>query len=358
MKYDYLIIGQGLAGSILAYQLLKRGRTVAIIDERSPSSSSRVAAGLANPFTGSKMIKSWRVEEFFPYLKQFYSEVESETKAHFFSERTIFRPFVSIAELNDWDGRIAYPNYQKFIWATRKKGSHSTFIHEPLGGVEIRGYVLNVAKFIDILYQYFETKCTFVKGRFDECMLEIKDRGIKYQDIEASKIIFCSGHQIRQSSFFGWIPMAPVKGEILHLKMNTHFETIYNQSCFIIPQENGIFKAGSTYDRNDLSDEPTEFGKNEISKKLDALLEMKYEIVNHEAGIRPATIPRRPLIGAHPAYENVFVFNGMGTKGVTLAPFFSDQLVKCLEDGNNLDEEVDIKKYYSLYFNSHFSGKN
>ena len=98
----------------------------------------------------------------------------------------------------------------------------------------------------------------------------------------------------------------------------------------------------------------TESGRNEICEKLEALSPMSYKITGQEAGIRPGTVPRRPLIGAHPRFPNLFVFNGLGTKGVSLAPFFSDQMAKCLEEGNNLDEEVDIKKYYSLYFNSQF----
>lgn len=355
MKYDYLILGQGLAGSILAYQLLKRGKTIVIIDERKPSTSSTVAAGLANPFTGPKMVKSWKVEQLFSYLKPFYTELEKVTKAHFFSERTIYRPFGSIKELNNWEGRSTQSGYQKFIKKICSKTAHSSYVNDPFGGVEISGFVLNVPAFIDTMYHYLSEKCLYLDERFDEETLEISDSGIKYDEISASKLVYCSGYQIQTSKFFGWIPIAPVKGEILHLKMKHKFETIYNKSCFIIPQGNGIYKAGSTYDRNDLSDKPTEHGKNEITKKLNALLKVKYEIVKHEAGIRPGTMTRRPLIGFHPVHKCMSVFNGLGTKGVSLAPLFSDQLAKCLEEGNNLDEEVDIKKYYSLYFNPKFS---
>ena len=358
MNYDYLIIGQGLAGSILAYQLIKRGRTIAIIDERKPSTASTVAAGLANPFTGPKMVKSWKAELLFPYLKTFYKGIEKETNTHFFSEKTIYRPFGSIKELNDWDGRSAEPNYQNFIKKICKKDSHSSYVDDPFGGVEIFGFLLNVTDFIDTLYHYLLEKCRYLEERFFDADLEISDNEVKYHGIRTSKIVICSGHQIGMSKFFGWIPIAPVKGEILHLKLKHNFETIYNRSCFIIPQGNGFYKAGSTYNRNDLSKEPTENGKNEISKKLNSLLKMNYEIVKHEAGIRPGTVTRRPLIGFHPDHKRMCVFNGLGSKGVSLAPFFSDQLVKCLEEGNNLDEEVDIKKYYSLYFNPQFSIKS
>ncbi len=358
MIYDYLIVGQGLSGSILAYQLLNRGKTIAIIDEKPTSSSSKVGAGLVNPFTGPKMVKSWRAEILFPFLKTFYKELEKATRSRFFTEKIIYRPFASIEKMNDWDGRSSQPNYQKFIIRICEKDMHSKFIDDPFGGAEVYGAVLNMPTFLKAMHAYMVDKCKILEDVFDEKLLTFSKDRIDYKGLQASKIILCTGYKVQKSIYFGWVPIAPVKGEILHLKSDKVFETIYNKLGFIIPQDNGLYKAGSTYDRHDLSEEPTEHGKNEISKKLDTLLKMNYKIVKHEAGIRPGTIPRRPLIGRHPRHDQMYIFNGMGTKGVSLAPFFGDQFVKCLEDGNYLDQEVDIKKYYSLYFNSHFPLEN
>ena len=355
MIYDYLIIGQGLAGSILAYELSKRNKSIVIVDELKPNTSSTVAAGLVNPLTGPNMVKSWKVEMLYPHLVDFYKGLEEVTGVNFFSERTIYRPYSSAEEINDMDGRSAHPGYLKFIVQDGGERKHSNFIYDPYGGIELKGAVLNVLLFIQTMRQYLSSKHVIINDRVGEDQLDISEHFVCAKGIRASKVIFCTGYQVCGSRLFGWIPFAPVKGEILFLKLNEDFETIYNKSCFIIPQGNGLYKAGSTYERNDLSETPSDAGKNEITGKLDALLKMKYEIVKHEAGIRPGTVPRRPMIGMHPRFKNVGIFNGLGTKGVSLAPYFSDQFVKCLEDGNNLDLEVDIKKYYSLYFNSHFS---
>ncbi len=355
MKYDYLIIGQGLAGSILAYHLLKYGKIIAIIDERESFTASTVGAGLVNPITGPKMVKSWKSEILFPFLKDFYREIEIETDTKFFTERTIYRPFGSVEEQNDWYGRSSRINYQMFLKRICESGAHDSIVNDQFGGVEILGYVLNMALFIETMNKYLVSRCNYIETHFNEDDLEIGRESIKYHGIEAAKIIFCSGYHIRDSKYFGWTPLVPVKGELLNLKMNSDFETIYNRSCFIIPQGKGIYKAGSTYDRKDLTPVPTLVGKNEITKKLDALLKTDYEIMNHAAGIRPGTVTRKPLIGVHPEHRNLAIFNGMGTKGVSLAPFFGKQFTKYLEEDNNLDEEVDIKKYYSLYFKTHFS---
>ena len=211
---------------------------------------------------------------------------------------------------------------------------------------------------LDAMRSYLETKCSIHHCIFDEKELVINDDSISYKDIIASRIVFCNGWKVKDSSFFGWVPMAPVKGEILTIELEQHFKTIYNKSCFIIPQTDGLYKAGSTYDRADLTENTTEAARNEITKKLEALLKMDFKVVKQQAGIRPGTVPRRPLIGCHPTFDRLFLFNGLGTKGVSLGPYFGNELVKCLEEGNNLDTEVDIKKYYSLYFNSHFSKEN
>ncbi len=357
MKYDYLIVGQGLAGSIMAYQLIKRGKSIAIIDEGNPSSSSKVAAGLINPLTGPRMLHTWRAEQLFPYLKEFYREVEKKVNAKFFTDKTIYRPFRTIKEMNDWDGRDVLPKYQNSIKQICDAGTHANHINDEFGGVEVNGFVLDTSVFLEAMRNYFMEKCAFFTQRFDELALKVSDTSVIYNKLQADNIIICSGYQIGNSALFGWLPMAPVKGEMLVIKMEKQFETIYNRSCFIIPLGKGLYKAGSTYNRYDLTDTPTTEGKNEICQKLDALLNMKYEVVGHRAGVRPGTAPRRPLMGFHPEHPQVSVFNGLGTKGISLAPFFSNQFANCLIDGNNLDEEVDIKKYYSLYFNQH-SQKN
>jgi glycine/D-amino acid oxidase-like deaminating enzyme len=201
---------------------------------------------------------------------------------------------------------------------------------------------------------YLQSRVSYFAEEFLEEKLLIQPDRFAYNEIASKKIIFCNGYKAKDSKFFGWIPLAPVKGEILLVEIEKDFQTIYNKSGFIIPQGKRRYKVGSTYNRHDLTEIITETGKNEICSKLESLSPMNFTIVSQEAGIRPGTVPRRPLIGQHPRFRNMFLLNGLGTKGVSLAPYFAHQLVKCLEEGNNLDQEVDIKKYYSLYFNSQF----
>ncbi len=349
---DYLIVGQGLAGTLLGYQLIRRNRSILIIDEYDENSSSNVAAGLFNPITGKRFVKTWLADVIFPYLHEFYPELEEFLDEKFFFKKEIYRPFKNIEEQNDWtskSGDTAYTNFIKNIYQT----SQFEDVHDPYGGVEIgNGGVIHLSKLISAGRKKFFDDKILINEKFDDQNLRILDSSIRYKNIQARRIVFCMGHQNARKGFFSWLPFRPVKGEILYLKPFHPFDKIFNKGCFVTPPVDGTCRCGSTYDWRDSSCSPTEKARKEIMEKFEKLFKIDAEILDQKAGIRPATLDRRPFIGIHPEYESVGIFNGLGTKGVSLAPYFSDQFVGYLENSSNLDEEVDIKRYYSLYYNS------
>ncbi len=357
MMHDYLIIGQGLAGSVLATMLLQKGKSLAIVDEQRFPTSSTMAAGLMNPFTGPKMVKSWKIDELFSSAQEFYRYAEKLHAAPLLSEHIMYRPFTSVEEQNDWHGKSTYDGYRPYIERLCETGLHSACVNDPFGGVEIKCFVLHTAAFVERSFRYFTEKCTYLKTRFDEDNLTIESDSFIYQHIQARRVIFCTGYQSIGSRYFHWLPIVPVKGELLKVKFDATFKTIYNRSCFIIPQDNGTCKVGSTYDRNDTSVSPTASGRQQIIRNMRQLSPLSFQVTDHSAGIRPGTVARRPLMGSHPEIPHMFIFNGLGTKGVSLAPYFAAQFVSSLNEGNNLHDEVDIKRYYSLYFKSQSSTK-
>jgi glycine/D-amino acid oxidase-like deaminating enzyme len=64
----------------------------------------------------------------------------------------------------------------------------------------------------------------------------------------------------------------------------------------------------------------------ELDQKLMELIIIPYRVTAQDWGFRPTTPDRRPILGSMPDSENVVIFNGLGTKGVSLAPYFSAQL--------------------------------
>jgi glycine/D-amino acid oxidase-like deaminating enzyme len=103
---------------------------------------------------------------------------------------------------------------------------------------------------------------------------------------------------------------------------------------------------GATYEWKNLTDDPTPEGLIELETKLRMLITSAFKVINHEAGIRPSVIDRRPVIGSHPTFKNIHLFNGFGTKAVMLAPYYANQFVNQFQQKENLDDEVNVSRFY------------
>jgi len=77
MNLDYLIIGQGISGSLLAYHLIKYQKKILVIDDPKSNVSTSVAAGIYNPITGRRLVRTWNAHLLFPFLKKVYGELEN-----------------------------------------------------------------------------------------------------------------------------------------------------------------------------------------------------------------------------------------------------------------------------------------
>ena len=346
MKIDFLLIGQGLAGTSLGYRLQKAGKKIKLIDLPAENKSSRIAAGLYNPVTGRKMVKTWNADLLFPEIEPFYKEMEGITQQKFLQESAIYRPFVSIEEQNEWMGNSSDPSFGQYL-ANIFTHSQSEYIHDPYGGVMLRqsGW-LNIAMLLDAMKDYFGDD--LIQDHFDEKLLRRDGDGWLYQGISFGALVFCNGLGAMQSSFFGNLPFAPVKGEILEVKQDFCPEYILNRGVFRVHLGDQIHRVGSTYTKHDLDLGPTDSAKQEILERLHDLVKIPPDgIVSHKIGIRPATRDRKPFLGKHPKQESVYIFNGFGAKGVSLIPYFSKMMTLHLTEQKPISKEVDIARYFT-----------
>lgn len=348
--YDYLIIGQGIAGTCMAYQLLKRNKKVLIINDSKGESSSRAAGGILNPVTGRKMVLTWKATELFPYLHDFYQELEEKFQSRFFHQTPVYRPFVNIEEQNEWLAKWEDEVYRPFIRQAHGQSLQNGCVADPYGGLELkRSGWIDTTTMLDSARRYFEKQEAYLEEYFDEKQLELGEGQVVYKDFQATKLIYCDGVQSTRSRYFSWLPYRPVKGELLHIKTPQKIKYIYNRGVFILPEHEGIHKVGATYNWKDLGTQPTEEAREQLIGKLEGLMTIDYEIVRQTAGVRPATKDRRPIIGLHPEYKFLGIFNGMGAKGLSLSPYFSGQFCEFLENGKEVAPEVQISRFFSLY---------
>lgn len=351
---DYILIGQGLAGSSLGLRLLEQGKSFIVFDDPAANRGSIIAAGLFNPITGKLMTRTWMADKIFPEVHRFYSWAEKYMGHHFFYPQPIYRPFLSIEEQNEWMGKSAEHSLRGYVQEVFTRSRYGHQVNDPFGGILLKscGY-LDMPVFLDSVRNHLQASNAFLGEHFDETQLEVTSSGIRYRDIEASKIIFCNGTAIERSPLGASVPVRLLKGETLEIETMERLELIYNRGVYMVPMhQTNRYKVGATYETRHLTPETTDAGRAELERKLKELLRVPFKVVAQDWGFRPTTPDRKPLLGSLPGYENVVIFNGLGTKGVSLAPYFSGHLLDWLSGKIEIQPEVNINRFKSLFSKS------
>jgi glycine oxidase len=350
MQIDCLIVGQGIAGTVLAFTLQQRGWRVLVADPGEPHSASQIAAGLVNPITGHRLVKTWLADELFPFLHQFYPALEKQLEGRFFYPRPLYRPFESVAHQNQALADLAEARYAPYLRPAPPAEDYGRLVHDPFGGVEVaQAGLVDTAALLTAAQAYLRARDAFRPAPVPDDALEIGPTAVRWQGITAKLVVFCRGWHEARSQFWSWLPFRPVKGEILLGQLEgPNFSAILNRGCWVAPptQPGGLYKVGATYHWQTLDTQPTEAARQELTQKLNSLLKPAFRQTGQVAGVRPATADRKPFLGQHPQWPNLFIFGGLGTKGVSLAPFLAAHLAAHLAEGAPLLPAVDVARYW------------
>ncbi|MFL5752390.1 MAG: NAD(P)/FAD-dependent oxidoreductase [Bacteroidia bacterium] len=345
-KYDHIIVGQGIAGSVLATQLLRQKKKVLVIDSPALPSSSKVAAGIWNPVVFKRLTKSWMADELLPELFSFYIEAGKRSGNAFLHPRNIAKQFTEEQEKTFWLKKSAgeMRNYlDELIY-----NSHSVSGNDY--ALVLNSGNLDMLKFLESTKQLLQQQHALLQEKFEHDLLTIKNGSVQYKNAEATSIIFCEGYNCIHNPYFNWVPFKPAKGEVLTIKCaGLNLQQIINKGIFILPLGKDLYKVGATYEWEELNGSATEKAKLELVEKLEKVISLPYTITSHESGIRPSTIDRRPIIGNHPEFPVLKIFNGMGTKAVMLAPYFAKHFINFMENKEAIGPEANVdrfKKYY------------
>ena len=345
--YNNLIVGQGLAGSLLAWRLMQAGQSVMLIDNDNPCAASRVAAGLMNPVTGKRLVKDPMVESYLTAARECYAELGEQFGQDYLHEKPMLRLFDNAKFKQVWQKRKAEPGYQQFIG-------------EELGPVEC-GYpqggflqyqtaYLSVTLLLNSIRQWLIDHSSMMITEFDYRGLKLSEL-VRWHDLTADRLIFCEGARISKNPWFSSLPMQPAKGEILTGRSRNKLpQRIINGGQWLLPLVDGIFKLGATYEwptaGKPLLEEPSKDGKATLLNALHRLYPglHDYEIISHDVGIRPNSRDKRPYLGFHPEHPRLAIFNGFGSRGSLLIPYYAQHFIDVLLNGARLAPDVDIKR--------------
>ena len=344
MKYDYLIVGSGLSGVMLCEALRKRGKSFKVISNKSQQASI-VASGLYNPVVLKRFNKAWDAEKHLPVAMSAYEELELFLGIKIDYKLPIYRLFSSIAEQNNWIIASDKIPLKPYLISTIKSNTNQN-IYAPYGYGEVKNTGrIDTKLLLESYSNVLNNEKLFSHESFEYDKLKISKK-IFYKGIEPENIIFSEGFGVKQNPFFNYLPIEGTKGELIIInapKLNS--EVIIKSSVFIIPIGKNNYLVGSTYAWDDFNNDPTINAKNKLLNKLDKLVLCPYKVVYQRAGIRPTVIDRRPLVGQHKSHQNLYILNGLGSRGALVAPTVANALINLIEDKLPLQKEINISRF-------------
>lgn len=351
-RIDYIIIGQGIAGSLLGWELMSRGFEILIIDDGYKTNSSIVAAGIMNPITGMRIVKSWQVDKFLELAKKYYRFLEEQLGVSVFKELEILRLFKNAVEVEQWEKRKVDPEYQEYIGKRFEKGAWGEMLKDDFGSFIINGGgSLDTKLFLEVMRKYFKDQGVLHEHELDYKAIELEDedQGVRYGDVRGRKMIFCEGYKVIENPWFADLAWVPAKGEMLTVKLDSALpERIINQGKWLMPVGEGKYRAGATYNWENLDCSSTEAGRAEIVEDLRAILKEdkfdKMTVVEQLAGVRPCTRDMKPYVGLHKEHKCLGIFNGLGSKGTLMGPYYAQAMGEFLQSGKVLDSEVSVER--------------
>ncbi|MBT8189703.1 MAG: FAD-dependent oxidoreductase [Bacteroidia bacterium] len=341
-----LIVGQGLAGTLLSYQFLTHNIEHKVVDNHHANSSTLAAAGLVNPITGRRYVKSWMIDELLDFAKPIYRGLERLLDIKLVTHLEVIRSLQNVSQENLWNTATSRPGYNEYASDNDSAGSYTGFVNQRFAYRRIKQALqVNVSELIKAYRLFLQEKDMLIDDDFNFSFKPEMNEFSLY-NTRFSHIVFCEGYKAVENPFFNYLPFQPSKGESFELEIHGLIPMeILRDEIFLVPMgENRIWSGGGYAWKYD-DDFPSEKFSAEWTKKLDDLLMAEYRINTHRAGVRPSVKGRRPLLGKHPLYERLIIFNGLGTKGTSLGPYFANHLYEYLFEDGQLLNEVNIQRF-------------
>jgi len=345
MQVDYLIIGQGISGTMLSYEFSKAGLSFVVMDDGNPSASSRVAAGMINPVTGRRIVKTWMIDTLLPFAFKKYRELGKALDIEVITETPVVDFFPNLQMRSAFIERLN--DIPEFLEEGTAGKDYENFFRFHYGyGVIRPAYTVNTRALLPTWRNELRKNGQLIESSFNPNSVEFKADGVRYESIHASKLICCNGNAGSKYSWFQNLPFAENKGQALVIEIpGLAGENIFAKGLKMLPLGDNLFWVGSSYEWDFTEAGPSAEFRDKTMQQLKEWLKVPFKLVDHIAALRPATLERRPFVGFHPQQLQLGIFNGMGTKGFSLAPWFANQFTNQIISGTPIDPAADIQRF-------------
>lgn len=328
MHTDFLIIGQGMAGTLLSYELIRAGKSVLIIDRKDKHNTSLVASAVINPLVGKNWTLAKDAERLIPLALDTYQQLNHLLQADLVQQKSLFVFHRDEASKQNFNKQMEAGN----SYLLGESAAENSAWDAPFGiGTVSPVYTIDAQEFLNKWSRYLNTKSALLEEKFHFDELKFSGDIIQYKDFTADNLVFCEGGIGRQNPIFPSLTFTQNRGDALLLSIpNLSPEHIYHKDFRLVPHRDNLFWCGSNYIWEYDSLEPNIEWRMQTEKALKNWLKLPFEIVDHWVAERPTTAGQQSLLLQHQQYKNLYFFNGLGTRGFSAGPSLAKEMAQLM----------------------------
>lgn len=375
---DFIVVGAGLAGACAARRLREHGSVLVVERQGLASGGSAAAAGLVNPILGVRARPVWRIEEAVRALDDTVALVAAESC---YDRRPTLRPARDEEQIDRFRRTAAeYPQHCTWL-----DDPGLAWLHAPHGALRIEtGGAIEIDALVRALLRGIEVREATLVG-WEELNAGVTAHLVAAEQrhtTTARKLILALGRGYTAFPDLMRLRLHQVKGQTIRLtrpadlpedaphlagtayvaiEPPSEATTAGSRRATSAPKTasstrpgpaaksaagHSTVVCGSTYEHAFAGLEASQRATKSILKKVARMLPSirDAELIEARAGVR-VTVPgiRLPMVGPIPDHQNVWIFTGLGAKGLLTGPLVAKELPDYLEDVERIPNEVRVR---------------
>lgn len=333
---------------MLGWYAQQAGMSFHIYDTGASKSATAVSSGIINPVTGHRFVKSWMIDDLISVARKTYDEIGDYLGKKVITDYPIWRHIPDIQGENIWSSRHMDPAYEGYLGLPMKQNLDKIIFEDfHAWGVVSGGAVVDTRSLIKLCRERWIGQGALLEKDFDSAHLVIEEGRFIYESERYKHVILAGGIRGMATPWFKTDVYRPAKGEVLICRISGFYaDRVIKYKKFLVPLGGDRYWVGSNYDHDNTSLEPDPSGRELLEAWMQEGIKGDYEVLEHLSGIRPATKYRRPLIGRHASIPGLYLMNGLGTKGISLAPYFARRVIGSIASDQSVPETSAFAKAF------------
>ncbi|MEA3384579.1 MAG: FAD-binding oxidoreductase [Campylobacterota bacterium] len=360
--YDYIIVGAGISGCSVAYELSKHTKNILLVDKLSniASGASGAAGAFLSPLLGKPNEFKSLVTNALRYTTQLYKKTFPNIIANC---GTIRIP----KDSNDALKFEQYIPYMDFAYQKDKDG----FLFNI-------GSVVNSFGVCKMMTTSFSTKQSKINTQFNTNIKSVKyENGlwVLNGELEAKNLILTTGASLELLDEF-YLSIRGVWGRRIDITTSTKLEHNYHKECsvsksFKVDENSYQVSIGATHHRDLKTAQTKDDDNDELLKKALDIVELEdIKIKKEYVGCRACSSDYFPMVGKiidsektlkdfpylkngtkvdknrFTRYESLYMLNGVGGRGFVLAPYLAKMLVDNILNDTPIDDNITTDRLF------------